>query len=66
LTAELWNLAPIGLYLNVGRERARQLADNDPTFPVPATEHPRRWSRAKIERWAERRWWDTVPWRKPR
>jgi hypothetical protein len=25
---------------------------------------PRRWSRAKVERWAERHGWDTRPWRK--
>jgi hypothetical protein len=36
----------------------------DPTVPVPVVDQPRRWSRDKVERWAERHWWDTRPWRK--
>jgi hypothetical protein len=32
---ELLSLAEIGRYLNVGRERARQAAASDPTFPAP-------------------------------
>jgi hypothetical protein len=57
-------LMEIGRYLNVSAERARQVAATDPTSPPPATEQSRRWSRAKVERWAERRWWDTRPWRR--
>ncbi len=64
MTAELSNLKEIGRYLNVSAERARQVAADDPTFPAPASAKPRRWSRAKVERWAERHWWDTWPWRK--
>jgi hypothetical protein len=48
---------------NVSAERARQVAANDPTFPRPAQESPKRWSCAKVERCAERHWWDTRPWR---
>jgi hypothetical protein len=58
---ELLNLTEIGRYLNVSAERARQVALADPTFPAPLGEHPRRWSRAKVGRWAERHWWDTRP-----
>jgi hypothetical protein len=36
----------------------------DPRFPVPAVDQPRRWSRDKLERWAERHWTGTPPWRK--
>jgi hypothetical protein len=46
------NLTQIGRYLNVSTVRARQVANDNPTFPAPATEQPRRWSRAKVERWA--------------
>jgi hypothetical protein len=42
----------------------RQVAADDPTFPAPIGEQPRRWSRAKVERWGERHWWDTRQWRK--
>jgi hypothetical protein len=58
-----WNLTEIGRYLNVSAERARQVAASDRTFPSPVIEHPRRWRRAKVERWGERYWWDTAPWR---
>jgi hypothetical protein len=61
---DLLNLTAVGRLLNVSVERARQVANDDPTFPAPATEKPRRWSRARVERWAERHWWDTRPWRK--
>jgi hypothetical protein len=47
---ELWNLTQIGRCLNVSTERARQIAADDPTFPAPAAEQPRPWSRAKVER----------------
>jgi hypothetical protein len=63
MAPELLNLTEIGRYLNVSAERARQVAAADPTFPAPANEQPRRWSRAKVERWAERHWWGTRPWR---
>ena len=63
MAQELWNLTEIGRYLNVSAERARQVAADDTTFPVPATDQPRRCSRTKVERWAERHWWDTRPWR---
>jgi hypothetical protein len=63
MAAERMNLTEIGRYLNVSPERARQVAADDPTFPKPASENPRRWSRARIERWAKRHWWDTRPWR---
>jgi hypothetical protein len=45
-----------------GSSRVRRLSSW-----APATEQPRRWSRAKVERWAERLgWetWETRPWRK--
>lgn len=58
------NLTELGRFLDVSTERARQIANSEPTFPVPGSGQPRRWSRAKVERWAERRWWDTRPWRK--
>ena len=64
MAPERWNLTKIGRYLNISAERARQVAADDPTFPSPATDQPRRWSRAKVERWAERYWWDPRPWRK--
>jgi hypothetical protein len=64
MALELWNLTEIGRYLNVSTERARQIANQDSTFPAPATEKSRRWSQAKVERWAERHWWDTRPWRR--
>jgi hypothetical protein len=64
MAAEAWNLTEIGRYLNVSTERARRVANDDPTYPAPASEQWRRWSRAKVERWAERHWWDTRPWRK--
>jgi hypothetical protein len=64
MARELLNLKEIGRYLNVSAERACQVAASDPTLPAPAAEHPRRWSRAKVERWAERHWWDTRPWGK--
>ena len=64
MAPELLNLTEIGHYLNVSVERARQVAADDPTFPTPLSQDPRRWSRAKVERWAERHWWDTRPWRK--
>jgi hypothetical protein len=54
MAAELWSLAEIDRYLNVSDERARQVAADDPTFRAPATQKPRRWSRATIERWTER------------
>jgi hypothetical protein len=57
------NLTEISRYLNVSVERARQVANDDPTFPAPSSDHPRRWSSAKVERWAERHWWGTWPWR---
>ena len=57
MAAELWNLTEVGRYLNVSTDRARQVAADDQTFPAPATEQPRRWSRVKVERWAERHWW---------
>jgi hypothetical protein len=63
MPAERMSLSDIGRYLNVSAERARQVAAEDPTFPAPASGKPRRWSRAKVERWAERHWWDTRPWR---
>jgi hypothetical protein len=56
MAQELLNLIEIGRYLNVSAERARQVVADDSTFPAPATEQPRRWSRAKVERWAERHW----------
>jgi hypothetical protein len=56
MARELWNLKEIGRYLNVSGERARQVDADGPTFPAPTTEKPRRWSRAKVERWAERYW----------
>ena len=34
-----------------------------PVRPGPNLQLPHRWSPAKIERWAERHWWDTRPWR---
>jgi hypothetical protein len=46
----------VARFLNVSRARVYVAAESDPTFPTPAAEHPRRWSRAKVE-WAERRWW---------
>jgi hypothetical protein len=58
------NLTALGRYLNVSTERARQVAKADPTFPKPASDQPRRWSRAEVERWAELHWWDTRPSRK--
>ncbi len=61
MRGELLNLTEIGVYLNVSAERARQVAANDPTFPAPTTDEPRRWSRTKVERWADRHWWDTRP-----
>jgi hypothetical protein len=64
MARELLNLTEIGRDLNVSAERARQVAADDSTFPAPASEKPLRWSRAKVERWAERQWWDTRPWRK--
>jgi hypothetical protein len=57
-------LTALGRNLNVSPERARQVAADDPSFPAPVAEHPRRWSRAKVERWAERHWWNTRPWTK--
>ena len=37
MARELVNLTEIGRYLNVGPERARQVAADDPTFAAPAT-----------------------------
>jgi hypothetical protein len=59
-------LAAIGRYLNVSPERARQVANSDPTFPAPVQDRPRRWRRADIEEWAEAQWWGTLPSRKKR
>jgi hypothetical protein len=64
MTEGLMTLAAIGRFLNVSSERARQIANTDPTFPEPIDEQPRRWSRADVERWAETRWWGTWPTRK--
>jgi hypothetical protein len=64
IARELLNLSEIGRYLNVSpseRDRSRRTIRRSPR---PASEKPRRWSRAKVERWAERHWWDTRPWRK--
>jgi hypothetical protein len=57
-------LAAIGGFLKVSSERARQVANSDPTFPAPGHDRPRRWRRADVERWAESHWWDTLPTRK--
>jgi hypothetical protein len=59
MAPERWKLTEIGRFLNVSTERARQVANDDPTFPAPATEQPRRWNRLEVERWAERHWWGT-------
>jgi hypothetical protein len=61
---ERMTFVAIGEFLRVSTKRARQVAKDDPTFPSPATERPRRWSRAEVERWAEREWWDTRRWKK--
>ncbi|MGZ8576759.1 MAG: helix-turn-helix transcriptional regulator [Actinomycetota bacterium] len=58
--------AHVAKLLGVSHERVRQIAQRDPTFPQPvATEPHRRWDRAEVERWAERYWWGTRPWRTP-
>jgi hypothetical protein len=57
------SLADIGRYLRISSERARQIANVDPSFPSPLTEQPRRWSRQQVEGWAETRWWGTWPTR---
>ncbi len=44
------NLTEISVYLNVSPSEPARSAADDPTFPAPATEQPRRWSRAKVER----------------
>ena len=50
--------------LGITRERVREIAQRDPTFPQPVeTEPHRRWDRADGEAWADARWWDTRPWR---
>jgi hypothetical protein len=51
MAPELLNLTEMAT-LDVSTERARKIANEDPTFPAPATGKPRRWSRAKVERWA--------------
>jgi hypothetical protein len=38
MARDLWNLTEIGRYLNVSTERARQVANTNPTFPAPATD----------------------------
>jgi hypothetical protein len=48
------SLSDVGRFLNVSAERTRQIAADDPTFPAPASEQPRRWNRAKVQSWAER------------
>jgi hypothetical protein len=64
MAQELLNMTELGRYLNLSAERARQVAADDTTFPAPVAEKPRRWDRDMVERWAERHWWDTRPWRK--
>ena len=50
--------------LGITRERVREIAQRDPTFPQPVeTEPHRRWDRDEVERWADERWWGTKPWR---
>ena len=57
--------AEIAKYLGVTRERVRQIAATDPSFPQPVeTEPHRRWDRAEVERWAERHFWGTYLWRR--
>jgi predicted DNA-binding transcriptional regulator AlpA len=47
-------ISEIAKYLGVTRERVRQIAATDPSFPEPVETEPRRWDRAAVERWAER------------
>ena len=58
--------AEIAKYLGVTRERVRQIANRDPSFPSPVEIAPhRRWDRADVERWADEHWWGTRRWRQP-
>ena len=57
-------ISEIARYLGVTRERVRQLAAREPSFPRPVESEPHRcWDRADVEAWAEHWWWDTRPWR---
>lgn len=49
----LLHLAAIGRRLGLSRERARQIADSDPTFPEPAHRigRMRLWNATDIETW---------------
>ena len=58
MARELLNLTELGRYLNVSADRARRVAADELTFPGPASDQPRRWSRARVERWGERHWWE--------
>jgi len=43
--------AQVAELLGVSRERVRQVAASDPTFPQPVETEPyRRWDRAEVER----------------
>jgi predicted DNA-binding transcriptional regulator AlpA len=54
----------IAPYLGVTRQRVDQLVGVD-GFPRPRIVAGRRlWLRSAIERWAERHWWGTKPWRR--
>jgi hypothetical protein len=61
----LVRLVDIARMLSVSKQRAHQVAIEE-GFPAPVEFDPRGrlWDCTEIERWAEREWFGSRPWRK--
>jgi hypothetical protein len=55
----------IARYLGVTHQRVTQMV-GEGKLPTPRRDHLGAfWTPSAIERWAERKWWGTRPWRNP-
>jgi hypothetical protein len=59
-----FQLADVARHLGVTKQRVHQLSA-ERGFPTSGTQADglRWWDRVTVERWAEREWWGTKPWR---
>jgi hypothetical protein len=56
----------VARHLGVTHQRVTQMVDEG-KLPAPRRDHlGASWTAGAIERWAERQWWGTKPWRAQR